>query len=35
MPKDQRLAMGLNGKKYILENFTYEILANKYYKLFE
>jgi glycosyltransferase involved in cell wall biosynthesis len=35
MPKEQREALGQNGKKYVLEHFTYEKLAKKYIQLFE
>ncbi len=34
MDEKKRLKLGLNGKKYVLENFTYEKLAESYEKLF-
>jgi glycosyltransferase involved in cell wall biosynthesis len=35
MNKEDRKKLGQNGKKYVLEHFTYEKLARKYMKLFE
>jgi len=35
MNKDERKKLGENGKKYVLENFTYEKLAQKYERLFQ
>ncbi len=35
MPKEQRDALGKNGKEYVLEHFTYEKLAKKFTKLFK
>ena len=34
MNRDERKKLGENGKKYVLEHFTYEKLAEKYEKLF-
>jgi glycosyltransferase involved in cell wall biosynthesis len=34
MSKDERNKLGENGKKFVLENFTYEKLAKKYEELF-
>jgi glycosyltransferase involved in cell wall biosynthesis len=34
MPKEERIKLGENGKKFVLENFTYEKLAKKYKELF-
>ena len=35
MPKEKRKILGENGKKYVLEHFTYEKLAKKYEELFD
>lgn len=35
MTKEERKVLGSNGKKYVLENFTYSKLAKKYIKLFK
>lgn len=35
MTKEERELLGCNGKKYVLENFTYANLAKKYIKLFK
>lgn len=34
MTKNRRKELGINGKMYVLENFTYEKLAKRYSKLF-
>ena len=34
MPEEKRKQMGQKGKKYVLENFTYQKLAEEYEKLF-
>ncbi|WP_457563604.1 glycosyltransferase family 4 protein [Caminibacter pacificus] len=35
MSEDDRKKLGANGKRYVLENFTYEKLAQKYERLFQ
>lgn len=35
MDKDERIILGENGKRYVLEHFTYEKLSQKYIKLIE
>ena len=35
MPKEKRKELGENGKKYVLEYFTYDKLAQKYIDIFE
>lgn len=35
MSKEERELLGCNGKKYVLENFTYANLSKKYIKLFK
>jgi hypothetical protein len=34
MNKEERNILGQNGKKYVLEHFTYDKLANRYKELF-
>ena len=35
MSEKERNELGLNGKKHVLEDFTYEKLAKKYHKLLQ
>jgi hypothetical protein len=35
MNEEDRIKLGENGKKYVIDNFTYDKLAQKYERLFE